>query len=66
MTMLHAESFEDCGDIGFLAETDSGTFFIAVDLNAEELVCRAEVRDFLFLREFRFDFDRSFGGGLWI
>jgi hypothetical protein len=35
--MLHAESFEDCGDIGFLTETDSGTIFIAVDLDAEEM-----------------------------
>ena len=45
--MLHAESFEDCGDIGFLMETHSGTIFIAVDLNAEALACRAEGHDFV-------------------
>jgi hypothetical protein len=64
MTMLHAESFEDCEDIGFQTETDSGTIFIAVDLDAEELTCRTEVRDLIFLREFCLDLDRSLGGGL--
>ena len=37
MTVLHAVSLEDCGDIAFLTETDSGTIFIAVNLDAEEL-----------------------------
>jgi hypothetical protein len=47
--MLHAEWFYDCGDIGFLTKTDSGTIFIVVDLDAEELACRAEVRDLVLL-----------------
>jgi hypothetical protein len=51
--MPHVESFENCGDIGFLTKTDSGTFFIVVDLNAEELACRAEVRDLVNPRESR-------------
>jgi len=55
VSMLHAESSEDCGDIGFLSETDPGT--IAVNLYAEELACRTEVRYLVFLRECRFDFD---------
>jgi hypothetical protein len=66
VTIFHAESIEDCGDIGFLTETDSGTIFIAVDLDAEKLACRAEVRDLVFLWEFRFDFDRGFGSSLWL
>jgi len=47
--MLHAESFEGCGGIGFLTETDSSTIVIAVDLDAEELVCQADVRDLVLL-----------------
>jgi hypothetical protein len=49
VTILYAEAFEDCADIGFLSETDSGTIFIVVDLCAEELMCWAKVRDLLFL-----------------
>jgi len=44
--MLHAESSEDCGDIGFLSERDPGG--IVVDLNDEELACRTEVRYVVF------------------
>jgi len=47
VSMLHAESSEDCGDIGFLTETDPGT--IAVYLDAEELARWAEVRDLVLL-----------------
>jgi len=46
--MLHVESSEDRGDLGFLTETDPGT--VAVDIDAEQLACRTEVRDFIFLR----------------
>jgi len=45
--MLNAESSENCGDIDFLTETDPGT--IAVDLNAEEFACRAEVGNLVLL-----------------
>jgi hypothetical protein len=45
--MLHAESSEECGDIGFLTKTDSG--IISVDFDAEELVCWAEVRNLVLL-----------------
>ena len=38
MRMLHAKSSEDCGDIGFLTETDPDT--ITVYFDAEELVRR--------------------------
>jgi hypothetical protein len=47
MSILKAKSSEDCGDIGVLTETDSG--IITVDLDAEELACRAEVRDLVLL-----------------
>jgi len=40
MSMLHDELSQDCCDICFLTATDSGTNFIAVDPDAEELVCR--------------------------
>jgi len=45
--MFYAESSENRGDIGFLSETDSGIF--TVDFDAEELACRAKVRDHTFL-----------------
>jgi len=47
MSVLHAESSQNCDDIGFLSETDPGT--IAMDCDAEELACPAEVRYILFL-----------------
>ena len=47
MTMLHAESFEDCGVMGFLTQTDSGTIFIAVDLDAEELANQSKLWNFV-------------------
>jgi hypothetical protein len=62
--MFYAESSENRGDIGFLTETDTGIF--AVDFDSEELACRAEVHDHIFLWEFPFDFDRGFGSGLWV
>jgi len=43
VSMLHAESSENCGDLGFLTKTDSA--IIVVDFDAEELACGAEVRD---------------------
>jgi len=61
--MLSAESSTDCGDVAFLAETDYGT--ISVDLVADELACRVEVGDLVFLSEFCFDFDRGCGSSLW-
>jgi hypothetical protein len=45
--MLHTELSEHGGDIGFLTETDSGTNYIAVVLDAEELECWPEVCDLL-------------------
>jgi len=62
VSVLHAKSSENCDDIGFLSKTDPGT--MAVNFDAEELACWAEVRYLVFLSEFRFDFNCSFGGGL--
>jgi len=62
VSVLHAELSENSDDIGFLSETDPGT--IAAYFDDEELACRAEVRYLVFLSEFRFDLNRSFGGGL--
>jgi len=45
--MLHAKSSKDCGDIGFVTETDPST--IAVYLDAEELAPRAKVCDVVLL-----------------
>jgi len=47
VSMLHVELSDNCGDIGFLTETDPGT--IAVDLEAKELPRRAEVCDLVLL-----------------
>jgi len=64
VNMLRAESLENSGDIGFRTETNSGTNFIAVDLCAKELVCRAEIGNLIFLWQFCLDIDGSLGGGL--
>ena len=62
MSILHIESFENHGDEGFLAKTDAGdgasTVFLAVDVHAEELACRSEIRDLVFFREPGFDINR--------
>jgi hypothetical protein len=60
--MLHHESSEDCGDIGFQTETDPGA--ITVYLDAKELARWAEVCNLIFLQELCLDPDCSFGGGL--
>jgi hypothetical protein len=65
MSILHIESFENRGDEGLLAKTDrgagAGAVFLAVDFDAEELACRAEIGDLVFFREPGLDFDRSVG-----
>jgi hypothetical protein len=45
--MLHVESAEDCGDIGFVTKPDFG--IITVDLDGEAVVCRAEDHEFVSL-----------------
>lgn len=51
MGLLHAKSFKNGSDKGFLAETGSGAIAVSLNLNAEELPCWAEIRDLvLFLR----------------
>jgi len=61
VSILHIESFENCGEKGLLAQTDAGTVFLAVDFDAEELACRAEIRDPEFFQEPGLDLDRSVG-----
>jgi len=67
VSILHIESFENRGDEGLLAKTDrgagavAGTVFLAVDFDAEELACWAEIGDLLFFGEPGLDLDRSFG-----
>jgi len=56
--MLHAELSEDCVNIAFLTETDSG--IIAGDFDAEKLACQAEIRYRILLLGFHVDFDRGF------
>jgi len=41
----------------------AGTVFLAVDFDAEELACRAEIGDLVFFGEPGLDFDRSFRTG---
>jgi len=62
VSMLHAESSENCGDIGFLTKTDPGT--IVVFLDAEELARWAEVSDHSVLWELCLPFDCGFGSSL--
>ena len=72
MSILHIESFENRGDEGLLAMTDcgagasAGTVFLAVDFDANELACGAEIGDLRFLREHCLDFDRSFVSVFWV
>jgi len=56
------ESLGNRGDEGLLAKTNA--VIIAVDLDAEELPCWAEVPDLVFFRQLRLDLDRCFGGRL--
>jgi len=70
--ILHIESFENHGDEGLLGKTAAGagagggTVFLAVDFDAEEFACRTEIRDLVFFREPRLDFNRSFGSVFWV
>ena len=62
--MLHAESSQNCGDIGCLTKTDSGSNFIAEYLDGEELMYRAKVCDHVFLQEVFLDLDHYLVGHL--
>jgi len=64
MSMLHAESSQNCSDIGCLTETDSGSNFITVYLDGEELMYRAEDCDHVFVQEVFLDLDRYLVGHL--
>jgi len=64
--MLRPKLSEDCGDIPFQTETDSGPKFIMVDLDGEELVCRAEVCDVIFLQDFALHLGHGFRSSLQI
>jgi len=66
VSILHVEIFENRGDEGLLATTDAGTIFLAVDSNAEQLACRAEIGDFELSQEPGLNFDPSFGSILWV
>ena len=66
MSILHIESFENRCDEGVLAKTDAGTMFLAVDFDAEELACRAEIGDLVLFQEPGLNFDCSFGSVFWV
>ena len=40
MSILHVESFENCGDEGLLGKTDAGNMVLMADIQAEELARR--------------------------
>lgn len=63
ISILHATSSEDGGEISFLTETDSGANFVMVDLDAKELVCWTAIHYLISLQEFHLNLDRSFDGG---
>jgi hypothetical protein len=60
------EPFENCGDESFLVKTDARTIVLALDLDAEELVCRAEIGDLLRFLKPGHNFDRSFSSIYWL
>jgi len=66
MSILHVESLENGGDDGLLGKTDHSAIFIAVVLNAEELLCSTDVGDLVFLREVPLNLDRGLDGRLCI
>jgi len=47
VSILHIEIFENCGDVKLWAKTDAGvgTILLMVDVDAEQLACRGEIRD---------------------
>jgi hypothetical protein len=59
--IVHAESFDNSVNEGLLAKTDASSNVVSVYFDAEELTCRAEVRDLELFRELRLHIDRSFG-----
>ena len=50
MSSLHVELFENRADESLLAKTDAGTIFLAVDYDAEELPCWAEIDELVLVR----------------
>jgi hypothetical protein len=63
VSILHIESFDNCRDERLLAQSDRGavTIFLAVNVYAEELECRAQIRDLVFFSKPGLHFDQSFG-----
>jgi len=66
VSILHIESFENCGDEGLLGTTDASTVFLNVDFDTKELACRAEIGDLVLFREPGLNFDCDFGSIFWV
>jgi len=68
VSILHVEPFENRGGESLLATTDAGAgaVLFAVDINGEELACRAEIGDCILSREPGLNFDRSFDCVFWV
>ena len=61
MSILHVESFEDCGNEGLLPKTDADMVFLTVDINDKELACQAKTGDLVQFQEPAHNFHRSCG-----
>jgi len=68
LSFLHVEPFENRGDESLQAKTDAGAsaVFLAVDFDAKELVCQAEVGEFVLFQEPGLNFNRSFHSIFWV
>jgi len=65
VSILHVELFENRGDESLLAKTDSGTVFLGLDFDDDELACPAGNSDFVPYGDSGLNFDRSFCSILW-
>lgn len=64
MSMHYTTLSENCGGIDFRKETEPST--IAVGLDDENFASQVEIRNFLYIREYCFNFEWSFLSGYWV
>jgi hypothetical protein len=68
VSILHVESFENGGIGGLLPKADAsaGSVSLAVDFDAEEFPCQAEIDDLVLFREQGLNFDYSIDSVFWV
>jgi len=65
LSILHIALFQNNGDEGLLAGTDSGFAFLTVDFDDKELCCQEEVIDLRSFQELGININCGFGCVIW-